>query len=98
MAKRCLRDVEKFQKFISRVEELRRDKKDDFFEMSIDGEFEWRRSISNSDFMSAISSDLYFQAGSCGLLSSPRRGDTERVLNAALSAYMDYGKECISTL
>lgn len=93
LAKQALKDVERLQKFTSRIEELRREKRDEFFELDVDSRWIWKRSVSNAEFMGAISSDLYFQAGSCGLLSSTRRTDAERVLSAALAAYMDNVRE-----
>eukprot|EP00762_Andalucia_godoyi_P000244 ANDGO_02434.mRNA.1 hypothetical protein len=95
LARQALRDVEKMQKFISRIEDLRREKKDEYFEFSAiaGGVWNWKKAVSNYEFMSAVSSDLYFQAGSCGLLTSSRRADTERVLNLALSSYMDHVRE-----
>lgn len=69
------------------------DKEDDFFEVTPTSRLVWRRSVSSSEFMGIVSSDLYFQAGSCGLLTATRRPDTERILNSALSAYMDRIRE-----
>ena len=52
-----------------------------------------KKDVTSGEFMSAISTDLYWNAGACGLLSTRRRDEVDRILNGALSAYMDSVRE-----
>lgn len=76
LAKEALDRIDKLRALEKRVRELREDKFREYFELStITGDWVWKRDISSGDFMSSISSDLYWNAGSVGLLAGDRRSD-----------------------
>eukprot|EP00690_Seculamonas_sp_ecuadoriensis_P002337 EC816391.1.p2 GENE.EC816391.1~~EC816391.1.p2 ORF type:complete len:240 (+),score=139.87 EC816391.1:1-720(+) len=90
LAKEALDRIDKLRSFEKRVRDLRDDKFREFFELSpITGDWAWKKDVTSGEFMSSISTDLYWNAGACGLLSTRRRDEVDRILNGALSAYMD---------
>lgn len=94
LAKETLDRIDKLRNFEKRVRELRDEKFREYFELSvITGDWVWKKDVTSGEFMSSISTDLYWNAGACGLLSTRRRDEVDRILNGALSAYMDAVRE-----